>query len=227
MNRNPSPSTRGILVRLGFALLTGTAFVHGHSVWIEPLPDGGLVVRFAEPDGRLEKSPGHLDRLSIPVAFAVTNGLPQPVVAVKSTNHFRLVEAWSTNSACVETSFDVLSGRGKPGRRPNFYARWQPLAGGAGTPALTLDLVPTGRPGEARVWFRGKPLPGIQATLRTPDERERELVADAEGLLRFEVVQRGQYLLTVAHHRESLPGFAGGLAYELLSHNAALTWREH
>lgn len=65
---------------------------------------------------------------------------------------------------------------------------------------------------------------GVKATLRTPDEKEQELTADNEGLLRFESNQSGFHLLTIARHRENLPGFAGGLAYDLTSHNAALTW---
>jgi hypothetical protein len=30
--------------------------------------------------------------------------------------------------------------------------------------------------------------------------------------------------VTYPHHRESVPGFSGGRAYDQLSHNAALSW---
>ena len=209
-----------------FTLLLG-AFVflvagqaHAHSVWIEPAA-GQLVVRFAEPDGKLEKSPGHLDSLSLPIAFTVITNASVGVDAPKKSDHFLLVGASPTNAACAETSFTV---RAK--RKPNFYARWQPGGLSEATPLLTLDLVPTGKPGEVRVYFRGQPLGGIKATFRTPDEKEQELVADAEGFLRFKPTQAGQYLLTLAHHRETLAGFHGGRAYEQTSHNAALTWRQ-
>lgn len=189
-----------------------------HSVWIEPA-DGKLLVRFAEPDGSLEKSPGYLDSLTAPIAFVLVTNAPASVEAPKKPDHFLLVGSWPTNTACVETSFTV-----RGGRKPYFYARWQPAGAGAATPLLTFDLVPTGKPGEVRAYFRGQPLGGIKATLRTPDEKESEITADGEGFLRFEPNQSGQYLLTIAHYREPLAGFHSGVAYKETSHNCSLTW---
>ena len=213
---------------LVLTLLTTFAASHAfaHSVWIEPTTNGQLIIRFAEPDGRLEKSPGHLDSLSSPVAFTVITNTPVAVDASKNTNHFLLIAASPTNAACAETSFVVMSAPGKPGRKPNFYARWSPSLDTAATPALNLDLVPTGKPGEVRIYFRGKPLGGVKSTLRTPDEVEKEVTADAEGFVRFESKQSGQHHLSIGRHRETLAGFHGGNAYDLTSHNAALTWRQ-
>jgi hypothetical protein len=215
----PDASQRFVLTLFALALCAlNTA--HAHSVWIEPV-DGNLVARFAEPDGRLEKSPGYLDNLTAPNAIILVTNSPVSVEAPRKTNHFLLTGASPTNTACLETAFTV-----RGGRKPFFYARWQPAGAGGGTPLLTLDIVPTGKSGEARVWFRGEPLGGLKATLRTPDEKETELIADGEGYLRFEPKQSGQYLLTIAHHRENLPGFHHGVAYKQTSHNAALTWRQ-
>ncbi len=207
---------------LAIGLLSVQALAH--SVWIEPLPSGELAIRFAEPDGKLERSPGHLDDLQLPTAWK-RNGTNTASISVeKASDHFRIGPASAGDSVQIETAYPVMVTPGRPGRRPFFYARWHAHTSAAATPALTLDLVPTGKPGEVRALFRGKALPGIKATLRTPDEKERELTADNEGLLRFESSQSGLHLLTIARHRESLPGFAGGLAYDLTSHNAALTW---
>lgn len=203
------------------ALALGAALrLAAHSVWIEPV-EGQLVLRFAEPDGRLEKSPGYLDSLSLPVAFVLVTNAPVLVDAPKKSDHFLLVGASSTNTACAETSFTV-----RGGRKPNFYARWQPSGSVMAAPLMTLDLVPTDKAGEVRVYLRGQPLGGVKATLRTPDEKEQELVADAEGFLRFASSQNGQYLLTIAHQREPLAGYHGGRAYKETSHNASLTWRQ-
>jgi hypothetical protein len=195
-----------------------------HSVWIEPMTDGPLVIRFGELDGNMEKSPGHLDELTVPVAVALVTNTPTAVEALKKSNHFALLDSSRSNVVCAETSYQVMGTPGNPGRKPNFYARWHPPAAGGGIPALTLDLVPTGKPGEARVYFRGKPLGGVKAVFRTPDERERELTADSEGFLRFASSQSGQHHLSIARHRETLAGFHEGRAYDLTSHNAALTW---
>ncbi|MCI0540303.1 MAG: hypothetical protein L0Z50_34300 [Verrucomicrobiales bacterium] len=211
---------RYLFAVLGALFSLAPSQVCAHSVWIEPV-GGQLVLRFAEPGGKFEKSPGHLDSLSAPVAFVLVTNAPAAIEAPKRSDHFTLVGASSNQTTCVETIFIV-----RGGRKPHFYARWQPLGVELAKPLLTLDLVPTGQPGEVRAYFRGHPLGGIKATLRTPDEKEQELLADAKGYLRFKVSQSGQHLLTVAHHREPLAGFYAGQAYQQTSHNAALTWHQ-
>lgn len=200
------------------ALLATVGTARAHTVWIEPL-DGRLVIRFAEPGDSYEKSPGYLDSLSAPAAFTVVTNAPVIVEAPKSTNHFALVNVPSANQAGVESIFTV-----RAARKPHFYARWQPAGGGAGAPMLTFDLVPTGKPGEVRVYFRGNPLGGLIAVLRTPDDTEKEIPVDAEGYIRFESKQHGLHLLMIPHYRESIPGFHLGKAYEQTSHNTALSW---
>ncbi len=220
---HPMTVLRGMLrpVRSALCLLllaTANSIV-AHSVWIEPVGDS-LAIRFAEPDGTYEKSPGHLDHLTPPIAFTVVTNSPAPLDAPKKADHFRLVASRPADTACAETSFTV-----RDGRKPCFYARWEPSLAIASTPRLTLDLVPTGKPGEVRAWFRGRPLAGITATLRRPDGAEIELTADTGGFLQLDTDRPGQYLLTIAHHREPLAGFHGGVAYQQTSHNASLTWR--
>jgi len=215
------------------ALLTLTGLLAipaaAHSVWIEPGPDGVLVVRFAEPDGKMERSPGYLDSLTLPVAWISVSGSTdtnRPVVVSKHADHFLLAGLAATNSAQAETAFQVMGNAGPSARRPYFYARWQPAGGGAGKPSMNLDIVPTADAGRVQVFFRGRPLPGVKVTLRTPDEKESELTADGEGFLTFPVNQSGFYLVTVARHRETAGGFAGGQEYGLTSHNASLTWKQ-
>lgn len=212
---------RQLLLTLLGLTLGATATVHGHSVWIEPNTSNQLVICFAEPGTALETSPGQLDNLSAPQAFVLVTNKPVTIEAPKKAEGFLLLGATPTSVACAETSFAV-----RGGRKPNFYARWQPAGGGAGVPWLTLDLVPTGKAGEARACFRGKPLGGIKAVLRAPDETETELTADADGLIHFTAAQSGQYLLMIAHHREPLAGFHRGVAYTETSHNCSLAWEQ-
>lgn len=217
-----------LLLPVLLTLAGGLAFpARGHSVWIEPDAHGQLVIRFGEPGEPPETSPGHLDRIAPPVAFAVgAEATPKLLDAPRRHDHFALEGLSATNVVCLETAYAVMTTPGNPGRKPMFYARWHPAEAGAARPALTLDLVPTGQPGEVRVFFRGKPLGEITAALRTPDGQERELKADAMGYLRFECDQSGLHHLSLGRHRESLGGFHGGLAYETTSHNAALTWQQ-
>lgn len=199
----------------------------GHSVWIEPDAAGQPVIRFGEPGAKLETSPGHLDGVAPPTAFVFgPDGTPKTLDAPRQRDHFALEGLSSTNVICLETAYAVMITPGNLGRKPVFYARWHPAGSGAARPALTLDLVPTGQEGEVRVFFRGKPLGGVTAALRTPDGKESELRADALGYVRFHSDQTGLHHLSIGRHRESLGGFHGGVAYETTSHNVALTWRQ-
>lgn len=211
---------RQILTLLCALTVCAATSALAHTVWIEP-SEGKLVVRFAEPGDDFETSPGHLDSLAAPLAFKLVTNAPVTIEAPKKSDHFLVTGVASTNVICLETAFTV-----RGGRKPHFYARWQPTEAGASTPLLTLDLVPTGKPGEVRAYFRGRPLPNIKAILRAPNEQETELTADSEGYLRFEANQSGQYLLTIAHYREPLAGFHRGVAYKETSHNTALTWQQ-
>jgi hypothetical protein len=203
------------------AALTGwtLASSHAHTVWIEPM-GGQLVVRFAEPDLKYETSPGYLDSLTLPVAFTMVTNASRVIDAPKKSDYFLLANTSPTNFAWVETAFTV-----RAARKPYFYARWHPDGLTAAEPLLTLDIVPTGKPGEARVYLRGKPHGGTKATLRTPDGKDKELTVDADGFVRFESKQSGQHMLSVAHQREPIPGFHLGQSYKETSHNAALTWK--
>jgi hypothetical protein len=208
-----------------FAFLTVAAPLMAHAVWIEPVADGQMGVRFAEPDGKVETSPGRLDAMTLPVACAVKDGAAAPVTTAKKSDHFSLDGAKADQSLCAEVTHTVMAPEGKPGRRPIFYARWHTSLTVAATPALTLDLVPTGKAGEVRVHFRGQPLGGVKATLYTEDA-DIELTADAQGFIRFEAAKAGQYLLTVGRHSEEAAGFHAGKPYAVTSHNASLAWRQ-
>ena len=206
-------------------LLTPAALAH--SVWVEPGPDGALVVRFGELDGEVETSPGHLDSLGTPMgAVLPITGETKPLESLKKSDHYTLGGAQPDQALVAEAAFPVMGVGGKPARRPVFYSRWLPAGADkvAGQPSLTLDIVPTGNPGEARVYFRGKPLPDTKAQLNAPNGSHTPLKTDAEGLVKFTCDEPGRWVLTVPGYSEELPGFAGGRPYAVASHNASLTW---
>jgi len=210
------------LLTVLFATLSN---LQAHEVWIEDTSEGGLVVRFAEFGGEYEKSPGALDSLSLPTAFTLgSEGKPKAGPAERKADHFLLLNLSPKSSAHIETAYDVMGGGDKPARKPFFYARWHTIDAGAAKPALTFDLVPTANLGEARVTFRGKPLPGTKVTAYLPGGSE-DLTADAEGLVRVAVEKPGFYLLVGKAQREAQNGFWGGRAYDTLSHNCSLAWR--
>lgn len=221
-------------LRLGgcSAFLAGLMFLMAalpalaHSVWIEPTAEGVLVVRFGELDGSYETSPGHLDALLSPHSFALSEtGGPISLDASKQQDGYRLEKSSASAVTGIETEFSLMA-RGEPKitRRPSFYARWQPEGWAAGTPRLTLDIVPADEPGTARVYFRGKPLAGAQVKLHLPAGRESTMTADGQGLVKFEARETGRWLLLLSRHSEDLPGFVHGQGYDVHSHNASLCW---
>jgi hypothetical protein len=207
---------------LAFAGLLPVA--QAHSVWVEDTADKKLVVRFGEVGDTYETSPGHLDRLSLPVAWTTgAEDKPAAFTVEKKSDHFLFVGASATQPAFGETLFSVMKRGDRPASWPHFYVRWQPSGAPApARPALTLDILPTATAGEFQVFLRGKPLP--HATITVHAKTESELKADAEGRFRFSAP--GGLVLLTCNHKEPLAGFAAGVAYDVTSHNAALTWRQ-
>lgn len=207
------------------SLLTATTVV-AHEVWIEEL-DGKLVVRFAEYGEDYEKSPGHLDSLAQPQAWtAGEDGKPKTFEVEKKADHFLLVGATPDKGVQAETGFAVMKRGDGPARKPNFYARWHHAQAGPAKPAMVFDIVPTGTVGEVQVFFRGKALADAKITVVTPDNKEEELTADKDGKAKFNPAKSGNYLLYCKHQREDLAGFSGGVAYEAVSHNCSLIWKQ-
>lgn len=218
------------LFRLALVALAFAPLVRAHSVWIEDTPDRQLVIRFGEPGDDYEKSPGYLDHLSQPVAWRTGDDDKPAVIAVeKKSDHFLLVSAGPATAAFGETRFPVMKRGSRPASWPQFYVRWHPAnasAPAARSPALTLDIVPTENAGEFRVHFRGQPLAGAKVTARhLGTYAEEELTAGDDGIIHFTTKDPGLVLLT-SNHKETTPGFAAGVAYDVTSHNTALAWRQ-
>ena len=117
-------ASRISLYLLGVLAIT-TARLVAHEVWIEDTPDGQVVVRFAEYGDDFEKSPGALDSLELPAAFAYdTARKPKLFATEKKADHFLISTASPTDRAHIETGFAVMARGGSHGRKPFFYARW-------------------------------------------------------------------------------------------------------
>lgn len=220
---------RTLLITL-FILLTLLALVlaaPAHEVWIEEGPENQLILRFAEYGEAYEKSPGHLDGIFPVTAWTFgEKGKPTPLEVKKQTDGFLLLNASPAKPTLAETGFIVMKHGEGPTRKPFFYARWHQPSFGAAEPALNFDIVPTGNPGEVRVFFRGKPLPDAEITVITPQPKEQKLTADKDGKATFTPEGPGKYLLYGKHQREQVPGFAAGSAFDVISHNCSLLWKQ-
>ncbi len=212
-----------------FACCLALQAASAHEIWIEALKDGPVVLRFGEygDEDELVKSPGPLDDLTWPEAWSpAPEGKVTKILLEKKVKEFVLTGATADKPIQAETSYSVLRGKDKPGRKPMFYARWFVPGGEPAKPALNFDLVPTAKPGEVCVYFRGKPLPEMKVNAHFPDGSDKEFTSDKDGLVQVPVTQKGLYMLHCKHQREDINGFASGLPYELVSHNCSVAWRQ-
>lgn len=214
--------------RLALSALTSFSITaaSAHSVWIETV-EGKLVVRFGEVGVEYEKSPGHLDELSLPTAKDAKGG---NLETEKATDHFLLKDAKPEGPVVIFTMFPVMERPAtatKPAsaRWPQFYARWQ-VAGAAVEPVSTLDIVPAKEVGKATVYFKGKPLPAIEVVQILPDGKEKYLTSDASGVVTFTAEGRGLHVLRVAGYSETSSGTHEGKGYTVISHNSSVAWNQ-
>jgi len=223
---NPRTLRLLAIALLGLAPL---AVSYAHSVWMEDNDAQQLVVRFGEVGKSYETSPGYLDDLFLSSAWtADADGKLEPIAIEKQSDHYLLKGATPDQAALGETTFYVMQHGPSPAIWPILYVRWQPTAAEIpAEPALTLDLLPTGQPGEVCVYFRGKPLPGAVVSIASEEDADHKtpkLTANAEGIVTYTPKAPGLVVLT-ANYREALPGFTRGKAYDFVSHTGAISWR--
>ncbi len=193
----------GVLVTalLGAALASGSA--SAHQIWLQQ--DGQAAsVYFGEfGDNLREASPGLLDKFRIQNVTWIAPSGSKPLQASKTAGAF------------------VLNGKVAPGEsiivEENTYPSWEekkegkatrtvwiPAArliadGKAQAPALALDLVPTGTPGQFQVSYRGKPLAQAKVNAVVQSGWGKEAWSDAQGLVSFPLPWQGTYVLEVQH----------------------------
>lgn len=198
-----------------------------HSVWIEEVGEGNLAVRFAQWGEDFETSPGQLDSFALVSGWTFNDeGKSQILDVEKKKDQFFLAKSENTKPTFAQAHFAIRKLHDdKPARAPIFYCRWQPEGAGEAKPAMTMDIVPTGKAGEARVFFRGKPLADTEVEFFAPAADGVKLKTNAEGLVTApDISKPGPYLLTIARYSEELPGFFNGVPFAITSHSASLYW---
>ena len=196
---------------------------YGHSVYFDENKNSEIKIRFGEFQDEYEESPGYLDSLDTVSAWKINEKKePEILETEKQMNGFS-INAINSDNIAAQTGFPIMS-RQDNARKPYFYARWCPNFKRKSTPSLTLDIVPNGKAGEVKVFFRG----GIKLKLYSPDYDEVELVSDKNGLVVFKdtLKSKGIYMLKIARYSEKVSGYDQGKLYEIISHNCSLSWNQ-
>jgi uncharacterized GH25 family protein len=219
--------------KLWIALVTlacaaGTA--QAHQIWLEAADGQGTVLRFGEFGENLrEVSPGLLDKFVQPTATLVAGkNVKTSAQAVKARDAYTLPFQAGQGESIVaeETRYPLFSI--KEGGKGWYHPAARLITDfSAQEPRLVLDLVPTGRAGEFRLYFQGKPKAKTKVTLVTQSGWAREAQTDAEGRVQFSLPWKGTYVAEVSHTERTpgeRPAAGGPEKYDSVSYSTTLSY---
>lgn len=203
--------------------LSGAA--SAHALWLEP-DEGGARLFYGEFDENLrEASPGLLDRLATPQAkIAAADGATLKVE--KTAGSFLLSGARGAKDSIIAEQVRV--GERKQGDKVTrtlgrLAARYVPDLSER-TALLTLDVVPAGKPGAFKVFYKGQPLAKAKLELIAESGWKREFHTDEAGAVEASLPWRGGYLIEVVH-LDATAGSLGSESYDSVRSVTTLSFR--
>ncbi|MFT3720910.1 DUF4198 domain-containing protein [Pseudorhodoferax sp.] len=209
---------------LGFSLTA-----QAHFVWLEqPAGSATAVLRFGEFAHNLrEASPGLLDRFGKPSATHLSAQGEKAVDASKTAGGFALPFGAGQGEAIVAEDASFPLRRAKQGDQ-EVTSWFRPAARlitgfAAQPPKLALDLVPTGKAGEFKLYFKGQPLPKTKVEWLTQSGWALTGYTDEHGGVAFDMPWQGQYVAEV-RHTDPTPGTRGSEKYDSVSYVTSLTF---
>jgi len=197
---------------MALAAMLACGAAQAHYLWIES-GDGGAKLYFGEAEVLLkEKSPGKLDNIKGPQAFAIDAAGNKSTAALTRTADHLAVSGKAATVVVAEESLEVrdLSKHNLGIAKPNYYARHGQPADAAAT--LPLDVQSQG-PNTFAVLYRGQPLKDAKVGIIAPNTWMQEHETDANGVVQINTPWRGQYVLHVLHV-DKTPGEFGGKKYD-------------
>lgn len=212
---------------LSVALITLSANVGAHAIWIEPVA-GATHVCFGEYDANLrEKTGGSLDKVTaLEVSFLATNSTDKLNFTRQAdflllTNNDQpikdkeAVTVQATKSK-VRDSKDTKIGMVKPMQ----YARFA-IADIEPASTLALDIQPIAK-NTFRLNLNGKPLAKTTLVVTAPNQWQREFKTNDAGEVSFDKPWDGLYVIE-ASYVEPIKGEFEGEKYDAIRHVSTLS----
>ena len=208
-------------------LITGAANANAHQMWLENA-GGQARLHFGEFNDNLrETSPGRLDSFKgVPTLDQHTGAVAQRLQGQLGKNSFNYSVAGTPDTLFAAATHPLIdrSKRNLPAMYWQPSARWvaslaQPVA-----PTAPLDLVPTGKPGELKVVYKGAPMPKAKVQLAAPSGWTREVETGEDGTVTFVTPWKGQYVAEVKHTDKTEGTTAQGEKYGEASYVTTLTF---
>ncbi|MBX3665002.1 MAG: cobalt ABC transporter substrate-binding protein [Burkholderiales bacterium] len=222
-----------IATALTLALLGIAGAAQAHQIWLEqPAGRKTAIVRFGEFGENLrETSPGLLDKFGKPVATLLSAKGEQTVDARKAGSGFELPFGAARGDAIIAEDLNYPLYTWKQGDKEtiNWYRPAARLITGFAEqqPKLTLDLVPTGKTGEFKLFLKGQPKAKTKVTLVTQSGWAKEGHTDEQGLVKFDMPWSGTYVAEVSVNERSpgeRPGANGPEKFDGVSYVTTVTY---
>ena len=211
-----------------FALVAAAATTaNAHQVWLENAGGGQVRLHFGEFNDNLrETSPGALDKFKgVPVLEQRAGTASQKVEGKLTKDAFAYTVTGNADTLFAAATYPLIdrSKRNLPAMIWQPSARWVASLAKPVAPTAPLDLVPTGKPGELKVVYKGAPLPKAKVQLAAPSGWTREAEAGEDGTVTFVTPWKGQYVAEVKHS-DKTPGEVQGEKYGEASYVTTLTF---
>lgn len=194
--------------------------VSAHQVWLQQDAKGAQLYFGEFGENLREASPGLLDKFVGPSAVLISPNGDRTLELHKQSNAFHLSAKAGRGESIVaeEARYPVFESKrsGTP-----VLTAWTPAArlvtsSEAQEPRLTLDLLPTGKPGEFKVTYKNQPLPKAKVGLVVQSGWMKEAYSNEQGLVHFDMPWQGAYVAEV-HHTDKVSGERDGKAFDVAS----------
>src|SRR5450830_1513185 len=201
------------------------ASAQAHHIWLQQDAKSANMYFGEFAENLREVSPGRLDKFQPNAVLLGSNG-DKTLDSKMVKNAIVLSARAGKNESIIveETRYPLLER--KTGDTVVRTA-WTPAArlvtsDAAQAPRLTLDVVPTGKPGEFKLFYKGQPLPKTKINIQMPAGWTKESHTDEQGVVKFDLPWQGTYVVE-AHHTDKTAGERDGKPYDIASFVTSLT----
>jgi len=207
-------------------LVLSAPAAQAHHIWLEQ--DGKTVkLQFGEfALNQRETTPGLLDKFSAPTATLIGASGERALKLDKTAKGFVLSGAPAAGEAVVAEDAAYPTWETTNDGKVSQHI-WAPAARlatsfAAQAPKLTFDIVPTGKAGQFKVFYKGQPAPKIAVHAIVPSGWSKEATTDAQGAVQFDMPWKSVYVLE-ASHTDKTGGERAGKAYATATYVTSLT----
>lgn len=217
---------RTLIVSALFSTMLFAVSAQAHQIWLQQGAKTANLYFGEFGENLREASPGLLDRFVQPTATLLGAKGEQPLTVSKTGNAFVLSGKAGKNESIIaeEAHYPVIE---KKNGEVVTRTIWTPAARlvtshAEQPPKLTLDIVPTGKQGEFKLFYKGQPLAKTKVGVIVQSGWAKEAHSDEQGLVKFDLPWAGTYVVE-AHHVDKTAGERDGKAYDVASYVTTLS----